>query len=424
MNRRHFLRGTAALSGLGAIATLGNRTARAAPHDGLCVCVINASGGWDTTALTDPKGTPDINRLYDASEIQEVGAISFAPTEGRLNAEGLTNETFFSRYGSELLVLNGVDVSVNNHEPCTRYMGSGKLDSDRYPAFAALTAAELAPQAPLSFMAMGAFGTTGGLIAKNSLTDFPSMLSLARADNVAYDSDARYMPEDTVSLIDGALEQDASGLPVREQMERAVRDAQQSSRNLEWVLDHVPADTPPDSLRRQIDIALTGFVSGACCAATIGTGVFDSHADNDPDQMTWIPDLLRGVDHLLTRAEALGIRDRLLVVMQSEMGRTPWYNENDGKDHWSVGSMMLIGPGITGNRVVGATTVDPETGHEQWPLRVDPTSLELSDDGIRIRPEHVHQPLRELVGVADSASADEFDLGVPAEERLTNLFTG
>jgi len=424
MNRRSFLRGTAALSGLGIVSTVGSRTASAAPYEGLCFCVINASGGWDTTALMDPKGTPDINRLYGEGDIQQAGSIAFAPTEGRLNGEGLTNETFFGRYASELLVINGIDISVNNHEPCTRYMGSGKLDSDRFPAFAALAAAELAPDAPLAFMAMSAFGTTGGLVAKNAINDFPSLLSLARADHVAYDSASRYMPEEIVGLVDGALDREASGLPVRDAMEQAVLDAQHTSRNLEWVLDHVPTDTPSDSLRRRIEIALTGFASGACCAATIGIGNYDSHANNDPDQMAEIPDLLRGVDHLMNRAEALGIRDRLVVVMQSEMGRTPWYNDNDGKDHWSVGSMMLMGPGITGNRVVGATTVDPDTGHEQWPVPVDPNTLALADDGIRIRPEHVHQALRELAGVANTAAAEEFDLGVPAEERLTTLFTG
>ena len=43
--------------------------------------------------------------------------------------------------GSELLVLNGLDYSVNNHSPCSRYMATGTLDSLAYPTFAALVAA-------------------------------------------------------------------------------------------------------------------------------------------------------------------------------------------------------------------------------------------------------------------------------------------
>ncbi|MBV1859328.1 MAG: DUF1501 domain-containing protein [Nannocystaceae bacterium] len=386
--------------------------------------MINASGGWDTTALMDPKGTPDLNRLYTESQIQQVGSIPFAPSEGILNGEGLTNETFFSRYGSELLVINGIDISVNNHEPCTRYVGSGKLDSDRYPAFGALAASQLAPDAPLAFMALGAFGTTGGLIAKNTLTDFPSLLTLANADYTSEAANFAYMREETAAQIQAALAHSPSGLPVRDAAEAAVLDAQIGSRDLEWVLDHIPDNTPPDNLRRKIEVALTGFVSGACCAATIGFGQFDSHDNNDPDQMGLLPELLQGIDHLMVRAEQLGIRDRLVVVMQSEMGRTPWYNDNDGKDHWSIGSMMLMGAGITGNRVVGATGVDPETGFEQSPLTVNPATLALDPGGVRLRPEHIHGALRELAGVDESAAATEFDLGVPDVERLEGLFSG
>ena len=57
----------------------------------------------------------------------------------------------------------------------------------------------------------------------------------------------------------------------------------------------------------------------------------------------------------MRRAEELKIRDKLVVVVQSEMGRTPNYNKGNGKDHWSIGSIMFMGPGIRGNRVIGAT---------------------------------------------------------------------
>ena len=41
-------------------------------------------------------------------------------------------------HGNELLTLNGLDYSVNNHSPGARYMATGKLDSMAYPTFAAL----------------------------------------------------------------------------------------------------------------------------------------------------------------------------------------------------------------------------------------------------------------------------------------------
>ena len=56
---------------------------------------------------------------------------------------------FFKKYGHELLILNGLDYSVNNHSPCSRYMATGKLDSLAYPTFAALVAACKGASAPL-----------------------------------------------------------------------------------------------------------------------------------------------------------------------------------------------------------------------------------------------------------------------------------
>lgn len=128
------------------------------------------------------------------------------------------------------------------------------------------------------------------------------------------------------------------------------------------------------------------------------------------------------MDHFLTRAEALGIRDKVIVLIQSEMGRTPWYNATGGKDHWSVGSMMMLGQGIVGNRVVGATTLD-SAGNDLAPVSVDPTTLEPLMDGIRIRPEHVHLALRELVGIADHPASQAFDLGLAPTEAIPGLLT-
>jgi len=102
--------------------------------------VFNAAGGWDTTYLMDPKGVNKINRLYKKGDILTQGNHRFAPNAAHIEA-GMSNEDFFKKYGDDLLVLNGLDYSVNNHSPCSRYMATGKLDSLAYPTFAALVAA-------------------------------------------------------------------------------------------------------------------------------------------------------------------------------------------------------------------------------------------------------------------------------------------
>src|SRR5690349_6955863 len=114
--RRDFLK-QCALAGLGLAVPLRFPLPTAAEanddgYEGPCYVVFNASGGWDTTYLMDPKGIDGINRLYREGDIQTRGAHAFAPTAKQVK-EGLSNEDFYAEFGDELLVLNGLDYSVN-----------------------------------------------------------------------------------------------------------------------------------------------------------------------------------------------------------------------------------------------------------------------------------------------------------------------
>jgi uncharacterized protein (DUF1501 family) len=51
--------------------------------------------------------------------------------------------------------------------------------------------------------------------------------------------------------------------------------------------------------------------------------------------------------------------DSTLVVVMSEMGRTPKINDRYGRDHWAKAwSVALAGCGIKGGAVVGKTTAN------------------------------------------------------------------
>lgn len=414
MHRRRFLQ-LAGLSGLSMTAARG-----AQPYTGLCFITVQAVGGWDTTALMDPKGTPRVNRLYREDEILEVGQIRHAPTRGRAEG-GMTNEQFFSRYGSELLVVNGIDMSANNHTPCTRYMATGSLASQRYPCFSALVAACLGGSLPLAYMGLYGEVPTGGIIAPNQTLDMPALVNLAHAEKRA--DGTPWRPAAATDLIDEALgAADVTGLAATDRARAFVRQAQESAADLRWMEPHVPARVPADGLQEQIEVALAAFASGSAVSASVGAGGFDSHRDNDAGQMTAIPRLLEGIDYLMTRATTLGLHDRLVVILDSEMGRTPWYNQDEGKDHWAIGSLMFMGAGITGNRVVGGTRLDPVSGEEQAPMSVDPRTLQLDANGIRLRPEHIHDALRELAGVRAHPHARRHPLALPESERLLHLF--
>ena len=133
--------------------------------------------------------------------------------------------------------------------------------------------------------------------------------------------------------------------------------------------------------------------------------------------MKLIPEFLAGIRYLLRRAEDLKIRDRLVIIVQSEMGRTPSYNKGNGKDHWSIGSILFLGRGIQGNRVIGATD------DKQFHVALDPQTLACDrEKGIRVRPEHIHDALRDLAGIADHPLSRKFPLGVADNERLRGFW--
>jgi hypothetical protein len=67
-----------------------------------------------------------------------------------------------------------------------------------------------------------------------------------------------------------------------------------------------------------------------------------------------LPEFDRTYTALLEDLDSRGLLDETLVVVMSEMGRTPRINGNTGRDHWTFCyGMWLAGGGIRGGTVVG-----------------------------------------------------------------------
>jgi len=426
--RRNFLK-RCAVAGLGLAVPLpshrslqAEETKELPPYEGPYYIVFNASGGWDTTYLMDPKGIGGINRLYKEGDILTEGNHKFAPT-AQHKQDGLSNEDFYKEFGSELLVFNGLDYSVNNHSPCSRYMATGKLDSLAYPTFAALVAACQGPTCPLSFLTFGNYSATGNLVAMSRVPYLPSLQRIANADAIEGNIRSPYHDDFAQDRIEQALGERRTEranqplLPRSQRAEAMLYAAQVNSKTLSRITPYIPKKNPKQRLAQQAEIALASFKAGVCVSANLSIGQFDSHANNDKDQMKLIPEFLEGIAYVLHRAEELQIRDKLVVIIQSEMGRTPDYNQGEGKDHWSIGSIMFLGPGIQGNRVVGLTD------EKQFAVPFNPQTLATdTDTGIRIRPEHLHESLRQFAGIAKHPHSEKFPLGIKEGELLKGLW--
>ena len=264
----------------------------------------------------------------------------------------------------------------------------------------------------MGFLTFGNYSSTGNLVPMARVPYPQSLKLIANADSVQGIARLSYHDDFALDLIENALGEGADAahmeqvpLPRAERAKSMLYAAQTNSKALKRVTPFISQNAPKERLARQADIALSCFKGGVCVSANLSIGQFDSHATNDPDQMRLIPEFLAGVDYLMKRAEELKIRDKLVVVIQSEMGRTPNYNKGQGKDHWSIGSIMFMGQGIRGNRVVGATD------ERQFLIPIDNKTLSIDEEnGIRTRPEHVHLALRELAGIDDHSFSKKFPM--------------
>src|SRR3954451_11676302 len=221
-------------------------TKESAPYDGPFYVVFNASGGWDTTYLMDPKGVNQINRLYAEGDILTRGEHKFAPT-GEHREGGMSNEEFFGEFGNELLTLNGLDYSVNNHSPGARYMATGKLDSMAYPTFAALVAACKGPTCPLSFLTFGNYSATGNAVAMSRVPYLPSLQKIANADAIDGNARSPYHDDFALARIEEALRDQRESratrvlLPRQERAENMLYAAQVNSKAMQRITPWIPA---------------------------------------------------------------------------------------------------------------------------------------------------------------------------------------
>ena len=420
MRRRTMLKGLAVVASAAA-AAFRLPLAHAADYQGKLFVFVQADGGWDPTSFCDPKAnTPGervINHWAENDEIRQEGNIPYAPFA--------RNEAFFEKYHDRMLVINGVDAQTNSHTVGVVHNCSGR-NSEGYPAMGALLAAEYAAQLPVAYLNFGGFSETAGLVRFTRLNN-ASLLRNIAAPAESEDGASRYLPEadwaevrDRLAVKAGRISAAPGLMPMAARSRRYYEAALAGSNRLRGFADAIPTEenmertrewTGPDGgyetddgVRWQAQLAVLAFKTGAAVSADLFVGGFDTHALNDSYQGWILGALTDGVDYLWDYAEEHGIADRLVVVMGSDFGRTNFYNSQEGKDHWPIGSFVVMEKNQPWtNRVVG------ETDGLHFAQRINPTTLERDDaNGTIIYPKHVHKALRRYLGLENSPGAQRF----------------
>lgn len=434
MERRDFLK-LSAYSGLALAAPFAPRTAEAAdPYAGKFFIYIHAGGGWDPTSLIDPKGREGDRAMNNAfTEIRSAGNIRYPagiynPQAGQMGAAGFSifggqdqYPNFFEKHYQRLTVINGIDVGTNDHDGGTRAMASGEL-REGFPSYAALFASQVAKDKPMAYFGGGGYTFTGGLVPVTRANNVRALQDAAYP-NRWYADDVTFHSEKTMKRITDAQRLRNQRLIQGATLNRyrsiwntlfTVRDGDNEMKRLTDLLGDV--QLTGDNIQRQARLALVAYRAGLAASASLSYGGFDTHNNHDQQHIPQLRELLYYVDWIYEEIGNQGIdHNKVVILVGSDFGRTPFYNATNGKDHWSISSMFALGGGVPGNQRLGESTYDHRA------KKVNPQTLAVDDAaGIRITPTHVSHALRGLLGISESAGAKAFP--IPADHVPMKLF--
>lgn len=407
------------MAGLSVLWPWPTRTGRAqvAGYDGPLFISIAAMGGWDVTSFCDPKtnvgGQPVINHWAQGGNVRSISGspIRYAPFAN--------NSLFFPRFHGDMLVINGIDAQTNSHDAGVRHNWSGRIAAG-YPSFAAMVAAIHGSTLPLAFITNGAYRETAGLVPYTQLDSPSTLRNLASPNEVPWGGTV-YNDDDEIAIIERYQDERLSALLGRSDLlpktERGLANlaaARASREQIAALRSHLPEEFPEpidrdgnyNYLLQQIDLALVCYDAGLTVSCDLVAWGFDTHSDHDTEQSAVLAQLTNGIEYLWDSAEAMGIADRLVVFITSDFGRTPYYNDGAGKDHWPIGSAILMQRNAAWtNRVLGVT----DAGHNALPL--DPLTLQPDlQDGVVLQPKHLQATLRRLAGIESHAYSQRFPL--------------
>ncbi len=406
-SRRAFLGQASALGVLGLGGVLAPRVARAqTAAEARKFVFVFASGGWDPTrVLADELGNDAFDREPGA-ERGRAGDLRWVEHPARPSVSA-----FFAAHHARTTIFNGVLVRSIAHDICTMIAMTGTTsgrDAD-WPAILGGAAGDVT----LPHLVLGGPSFPGDLGAAVARTGASGQLEalLSGAAVTRGDTPVTPLRAPSRALVDrwvarraGAnvlAAQDAVQARLAARYDASVQRATQLE-DLQWLMDFTGGAGVAD----QGDVALEALSLGVSRCVTLGAGVpaaWDTHADNDAGQSPLWEALFDGLGRFMDRLQATpgelapSLADETTVVVLSEMGRTPQLNGVNGKDHWPFTSVMVVGPGFVGGRVIG--------GHDALGQGrgVDPASGEVSDTAPALSAESLGATLLAAGGVDPGA---------------------
>ncbi len=445
VTRRRFLGGVA---GATAASALGfSRLARAdlPMPAGRAFLFCYFPGGWDQLMLLDPR---DPSRFLDAERSRTLIELRYNDLEGLMGYRGqlvrpATPSPFvfgplaqragrrvnLTDFVDRMAIVRGINMAALGHEVAYRYfltatypVGTSARGTSVATEIAALMAPRIARR-PLTNMAVGIEtyndrypANTSALSVRNAQD---LMLVLAPGVTAeATDVEAAITARRNRAGDCGDEVYDRRGLWSVMREARGTADGlvrERVSSNFEFVNADTPAaqairarygfargeaDHPGARAALAVQAIKTGI--SQVVSVTVGQGTDTHFGNNAVHARVLTPGVeafLAALDDLRSSPHPEGgtFLDHTTVVGFSEFARAPLFNTYNGRDHHQNNSLMLVGAGIRGNTLVGATS---DVGMSPMPW--DFATNRVSDSGVILQPEHIAVTLLASAGVTST----------------------
>lgn len=449
MERRDFLK-LCSMTGLTVVVgnALDDQTAEAKQAPTFFMN-IHFGGGWDTTNGLDPKGAateaeasapapnPAMNR-YLKSEIPNdpASGVTWAPLHlsrelmQQQNTQGADLwHAYMLKEAKNMLVIRGVDYQTNAHDVGSRIAVTGN-PAEHSAAFGAIVAGATLPNAPMGFVSFGGYSETNGTASVTRLGNLGTIKRLAYPYRSNPDDEgSAYYDDEQAAMIAEARKgryetmSKAQRLPRLKGAMNTLYLSRLGQNELKQLVSYLPADGDlRDGLAGAAQLAGAAYKAGLCVSVSLGAGGgYDHHGDvdaslNNSYGQAFDPD--RGIPGMMDVLDSMKLRGSTCITWTSDFGRTPGYNDGNGKDHWAITSVAVTGY-INGKRVKPGVKGGSTDRHE--PLGVDPrTGVVKQGSDLTIKSGHINNCLRRLAGVLESEQSVKNQATTPADE-LTDL---
>lgn len=404
MRRRDLLTAALASGGLG---LCGSRVWTGGPQRSLVV--VLASGGWDPTFVMDPKlGLPghegpewdeDPEDVLDVNDVQTISGIPVVVNARRRPA--VTG--FFERWGTLATVVNGLRVGTIAHPNSLARVLTGSVEAGRPDLASVVGSWGHAPVGSIDLTGHSKFGPYGshslrwgrqsqavGLVdsqqpfprpVEDGLPFEPTLDERAAAAEVARARAGR-LGARWPDALEALAQWSESGIAGQELQE----GGSSAMRGLPWGR---AANAFGD-----VDLVVSLLSRGLTRSVTVSTRQrWDTHTEHGAQHRSF-DQTFGALDRLLEGLQGEGLLASTTVLVLSELARTPGRNGEGGKDHWPWTSAMVLGGGLPGGRVLGATDDRLQA------LRVDLKTGAPDPNGAWLEPGNL------LAGVAESLDVD------------------